>query len=196
MGGQFSGTNPDILPATGSQQSASQPPLIITTLHIYTQSFQNNWWLVILKRKFYYGLHGWRITVSNILEMTFCVRIEIKVNYKIHKLSINWFFLRWGINLDPARHHGRRNHSWGRGDSDQLWLRINLCSALIGSPPELAFTDRSYWPALSTDLYHRSGTHFVANSQGKHEEMRIFNRKKCTDHVLETKRLRTTFLCS
>ena len=26
MGGQFSGTNPDILPATGSQQSASPDP--------------------------------------------------------------------------------------------------------------------------------------------------------------------------
>ena len=147
-------------------------------------------------KKNYFGSHGWRITVSNILEMTFCVRIEIKVNYKRHKLSMNWCFLRWGINLAPARHHWRRNHSWGRGDSDQLWLRINLCSALIGSPPELAFRDRSYWPALSTDLYHRSGTHFVSNSRGKHEEMRIFNRKKCTDHVLETKRLRTAFLCS
>ena len=77
----------------------------------------------------------------------------------------------WGINLNPARNHGRRHLDWGHGDSDQLWLRINLCSALIGCLSELAFTERCHWPTSSTDLYHRSGSHFVSNPGGKHKDV-------------------------
>ena len=102
--------------------------------------------------------------------MTFCVRIEIKIKRKTNCPWIDSISIEESIWIQPGI-NGRRNHSWGRGDSDQLWLRINLCSALIGSLPELAFTDRSHWPALSTDLYHRSGTHFVSNSRGKHEDL-------------------------
>ena len=45
MGGQFSGTNPDISPPTGSQQLPLPPPpsVIITTFNIYIQSNRNNW---------------------------------------------------------------------------------------------------------------------------------------------------------
>ena len=84
---------------------------------------------------------------------------------------MNWFWIQcWGVNLNPARNHGRRHLDWGHGDSDQLWLRINLCSALIGCLSELAFTERCHWPTSSTDLYHRSGSHFVSNPRGKHED--------------------------
>ena len=69
---------------------------------------------------------------------------------------------------------------WGHRDSDQLWLGINLCSALIGRVSGLAITERSHWPALSTDLYHRSGPTLYSNPrQGSSIEI-IFNRMKCT----------------
>ena len=99
----------------------------------------------------------------------------------------------WGVNLNPARNHGRRHLDWGQGDSDQLWLRINLCSALIGCLSELAFTERCHWPTSSTDLYHRSGSHLCFQSTRKTWGCSM--ERSALNHVLYTKRLRT-FLCS
>ena len=86
MGGQFSGTNPDISPATGSQQSPSPDPdnhniqylYAIIPKQLMTGHFKKkiNYMYITQNPNVMPG--HMMITVSlivNVLEMRFCVRI-------------------------------------------------------------------------------------------------------------------------
>ena len=84
MGGQFSGTNPDISPATGSQQSPSPDPDNHNIQYLYA-IIPKQLMTGHFKKKIKYTTQNpnympghMMITVSlivNVLEMTFCVRI-------------------------------------------------------------------------------------------------------------------------